>query len=340
MNFLTDEKQKELKAQHRTERDGRIRDRIKAILLSNKGWSIKKIAEALLIDEMTVSRHLDEFSESQKLKPENGGSLSLLSIQQTEELIQHLENHTYVKVKDICQYVATTYCVTYTISGMTKWMHDNEFSFKKPKKVPAKANEEKQKAFVEIYNNLVATTPSNEPILHIDAVHPTMATKESYGWIRTGKDKIIATNASRTRMNIAGALHLPTLDVIQENFDTINGTNINALLGKVRETYKNAPNIHIILDQAGYHKSDEVKQFAEKNNIKLHFLPAYSPNLNPIERLWKVMNEKTRNNRYFSTAKEFRKEILAFFEHWPSIKDTFRSRINDNFQILKTTSSS
>jgi transposase len=246
MNFLTDEKQKELKAQHRTERDGRIRDRIKAILLSNKGWSIKKIAEALLIDEMTVSRHLDEFSESQKLKPENGGSLSLLSIQQTEELIQHLENHTYVKVKDICQYVATTYCVTYTISGMTKWMHDNEFSFKKPKKVPAKANEEKQKAFVEIYNNLVATTPSNEPILHIDAVHPTMATKESYGWIRTGKDKIIATNASRTRMNIAGALHLPTLDVIQENFDTINGTNINALLRKVRETYKNAPNIHII----------------------------------------------------------------------------------------------
>jgi transposase len=34
-------------------------------------------------------------------------------------------------------------------------------------------------------------------------------------------------------------------------------------------------------------------------NIKLHFLPPYSPNLNPIKRLWKVMNEKVRNNRLF-----------------------------------------
>ncbi len=46
----------------------------------------------------------------------------------------------------------------------------------------------------------------------------------------------------------------------------------------------------MILDQAGYHKSGEVTVFAEQNGIKLHYLPAYSPNLNPIERLWKVID--------------------------------------------------
>jgi len=42
-----------------------------------------------------------------------------------------------------------------------------------------------------------------------------------------------------------------------------------------------------------------VAEIATELNIKLHFLPPYSPNLNPIERLWKVMNEKVRNNRFF-----------------------------------------
>lgn len=40
-------------------------------------------------------------------------------------------------------------------------------------------------------------------------------------------------------------------------------------------------------------------------NITLHYLPLYSPNLNPIERFWKVMNKNARNSLYFSTTKEF-----------------------------------
>ncbi|CAK2111697.1 transposase [Vibrio crassostreae] len=54
--------------------------------------------------------------------------------------------------------------------------------------------------------------------------------------------------------------------------------------------------IHIISDEAGYHRSDLVRDAAFVLNIELHYLPLYSPNINPIERLWKVMNEKSRNN--------------------------------------------
>ncbi len=79
-----------------------------------------------------------------------------------------------------------------------------------------------------------------------------------------------------------------------------------------------------------------VAKAAEKLNIKLHFLPAYSPNLNPIERLWKVMNEHSRNNRFFKTAKEFKDAIKLFFEQTlPGIGASLDSRINDNFQILE-----
>ena len=69
--------------------------------------------------------------------------------------------------------------------------------------------------------------------------------------------------------------------------------------------------------------------------IKIHLLPSHSPNLNPIERCWKVMNEKIRNNVFFNSAKEFTNAITDFFEcTWEKIKAGLFGRINDNFQHI------
>ncbi len=94
--------------------------------------------------------------------------------------------------------------------------------------------------------------------------------------------------------------------------------------------------IHMVLDGAGYHRSQEVVKEAEELGIKLHYLPPYSPNLNPIERLWKVMNEYARNNEYFAQAKEFREKFLDVT--LPEIGSSLGSRINDNFQRLNPAS--
>ena len=103
----------------------------------------------------------------------------------------------------------------------------------------------------------------------------------------------------------------------------------------MRKYSKVCGTINLILDQAGYHRSEIVQSEAVKLNIKLYYLPPYSPNLNPIERLWKVMNENTRNNRFFKTAEEFRQSIFGFFtKTLPKIGDSLCSRINDNFQRL------
>jgi hypothetical protein len=62
--------------------------------------------------------------------------------------------------------------------------------------------------------------------------------------------------------------------------------------------------------------------------------------LNAIERLWEVMNEEIRNNRFFKSAKEFRKTIEDFFEiTLPKSAPTLRNRINDNFKIINPASS-
>ena len=62
MNFLNDHERAQLKLQHKQERDGRVRDRIKAVLLHDKGWSPQQIAEALLISDQAVRNHIEDYT--------------------------------------------------------------------------------------------------------------------------------------------------------------------------------------------------------------------------------------------------------------------------------------
>jgi transposase len=330
-----------LETSHRRERDGRIRDRIKAVLLSNEGWSQLSIAQALRIRPETIQDHLDDYLKAQKLKPGNGGSKGSLTESQVVELIKHLESETYTKTKDICAYVMLRYGVDFTGSGMTKWLHRNHFSYKQPKKVPAKANHGEQVAFIKFYEHLLTNLPANEPLEFGDGAHPTMATKVCCGWIRTGVDKPIATTASRTRVNLMGSINLETMTVTIGEYETVNSGTMMEHFKMLRQKYPKAPSIHLVLDRGPYNTSLETKKAARKYRVVLHYLPPYSPNLNPIERLWKLMNEYVRNNRFFHSAKEFRQGILGFFQNtWPQIAMSMVDRINDNFTPVKQASSS
>lgn len=339
--FLTEEESVRLRVQHRRERDRRVADRIKAVLLHDKGWTYQKIGEALMLDEETISQHVEDYKEKKKLKPENGGSTSKLSDDETQKLMDHIEHTTYMNSLDICRYVESQYGVCYSRQGMTNWLHAHGFSYKEPKGCPAKANAEKQAEFIEAYQELMKTTPEDEPIEFGDGVHPTMATKVSCGWIRKSQNKVIATTASRTRMNLFGSLNLETMDVTIGEYETIDSVSMGAHFQKLREKYPTAKTIHLILDQGPYNKSHETKEAAKKQGIRLHYLPPYSPNLNPIERLWKIMNERVRNNVFFKSAPDFKKAIHLFFnETWPSIALSMIHRINDNFTPLKSNPSS
>ena len=132
---LTEAQKIHLEVQHKCERDGRIRDRIKAVLLNDRGWTYKQIAQALLIHETTVWGYLCDYLREEKLKPSGGGSKSKLDDQQTSELISHLEKNTYPSTKEIIEYVTLTYKVTYTQQGMYDWLSHHRFSYKQPKGV-------------------------------------------------------------------------------------------------------------------------------------------------------------------------------------------------------------
>ncbi|HAS6386417.1 TPA: IS630 family transposase, partial [Vibrio vulnificus] len=263
---LTPQQKLQLEQMLDIERDSRVCDRIKAVLLASEGWTQTMISQALRIHESTVARHLGAYVLSEKLKPENGGSQSKLSASQTMHLIEHLTEKTYSHAHQIVAYVKETFGFDYTVSGMNKWLHHNGFSYKQPKGVPHKFDEAKQQAFIAAYEALKASCGKDESIVFIDAVHPTLSTKISHGWIRTGQDKVIETTGNRSRLNIIGA-------TIVHDYESINSETIVRFFCKLRESYPLAHKLHIILDGAGYHRSDLVKDAAFVLNIELHYLP-------------------------------------------------------------------
>ena len=332
---LTPEEKTDLELRHASSRDKKESDRIKAVLLRSEGWTVPMIAQALRLHETTVTRHLNDYRAG-KLTLASGGSSERLTEDQTEKLVCHLEEHTYSSTHEIIAYVTKLFGVVYSVPGMNKWLHRHGFSYKKPKGTPHKACKDAQQGFIAKYNALKENLAKDESILFMDSCHPSMATKTAYGWIKTGQSKAIETSASRTRVNIVGAINC--LDITKPvvcTYSTVDGESIIDFLEQVRKFSSVPGKINLILDQAGYHKHALVMSKAEELNIELHFLPPYSPNLNPIERLWKVMNEYARNNRFFNTATEFRQSIIDFFSKTvPKIGHVLRSRITDNFQKL------
>ena len=68
MSLLHEEERAQLKAQHKKERDGRIRDQIKAVSFFDDGWTLNQIACVLLVSDESIRNHLDEYKKSQKIE--------------------------------------------------------------------------------------------------------------------------------------------------------------------------------------------------------------------------------------------------------------------------------
>ena len=154
---------------------------------------------------------------------------------------------------------------------------------------------------------------------------------------KKGENKAIKVTAARTRVNIFGAIELNSLKLTSETYPSINSESLCNFLEKLKKDYPKKK-IHLILDKGSYNTSKKTLGKAKKLKIKIHHLPAYSPNLNPIERVWKVMNEKVRNNVFFESATKFKNALNTFFSStWDELKHDMYTRINDSFKAINPT---
>jgi transposase len=335
MMNITNQDRNRLEEQLKKSRDVHERDRLRVILARDDGLKSEVIAQVLRLSIRSVFGYLEDWEKEGKTQHEaKGGGEPKLSREQEEELIKHLEENVYLRVRDVLKYVKQKYQVGYHRSGMTKWLKEHEFVYKKPKKVPGKLDLEKQEAFVRAYEELKATISEDEEIYFSDATHPQYQSQEVCGWMRKGEIKTLATTGKQQRLHFAGAVCLKRMKIVVREYATINALNMINFFKHLEASTK-ARKIHVICDNGTAYKNKEVEEYLKTSRIKIHYLPPYSPNLNPAERLWKVLREHICYNRYYENFSEFGIAVRHFlFEKIPKMKTLLKKRINDIFQNI------
>ena len=309
------------------------------IMLYNK-LSQEFIAEMLGIDRTTVNRHFRSFQLSSSFedylssnyKPCTGK----LSSEQLGTVKEHVSSHLCGTAAEVAAFISKTFQIEYSESGATALLHRLGFVYKKTKLIPSKANEVLQEAFVASFRELEKALEVDEVILFADGVHPQHNTGTSYAWIAKGKEKEVLSNTGRTRVNINGAINPrnPT-EVVTYECDTIDAVTTVSFFKEVEKRFADKKCLHLFVDNARYYRSKLVMAHVETSKIKLHFLPPYAPNLNPIERLWKFLKKTVIRNNYTPDINVFKQNIKDFFENIEQYKQKLDSLINTNFHIIK-----
>ncbi len=312
------------------------RNRLCVVLGYNEGLSVEELSKTLRLSPSTIYNYLNDYIASQKTQnTPKVGAESKLNKEQSESLIKYLQEYTYSKVKDICAHVAKEYGVIYSRSGMTKWLKEQGFVYKKPKRVPGKLDPSLQEGFIKEYEALKSGLGAEEEIYFVDAVHPVHQSQAVCGWIKKGEEKTLQTTGTQLRMHLNGALCLNGKKMLTAEYTTIDADSIVDFLKKV-EASSSAKAIYVIMDNARSNKNKKVEEYLKESRIKIRYLPPYSPNLNPIERVWKLMRETKLYNRYYASSVEFFGEIRSFFkDSVPIMVHSWSHRINDNFERIK-----
>jgi transposase len=310
--------------------------KINAVILLGSGWTLKKVKNALLLDDETLRSYVNKYRDggiNSLLATNHKGRESLLSESQEDLLHIELDANIHLTSQSVIEYVNNEFDIKYSISGMRDLLHRLGYEYKKPKLVPGNPSIDEQEEFVTYYENFMRDKPLDSEVLFVDAVHPEHNTMAAYGWIKRGRTKELKTNSGRQRLNLHGAINAETHEVTVIESETVNKDSTLELLEILDQKYSYASMIYIILDNARYHYSKEVKDWLNGKKIKLVFLPAYSPNLNLIERLWKFFKKNVLYNKYYKDVKEFRQACIDFFSNITQYSDDVTKFMNADFEM-------
>jgi transposase len=140
-------------------------------------------------------------------------------------------------------------------------------------------------------------------------LNPTLYRKWS---IRGKQPEIGSWVGTRQKTHAFGAVNARTGEFISMQEDRINARNFIRFLRIIRKKYVHR-NIVMILDNAGWHKARKVGRFlGDDGNFQFLFLPPYSPNLNPVEKIWKLLRYRVTHNHFFYTLKKLVTAVAGF----------------------------
>lgn len=163
---------------------------------------------------------------------------------------------------------------------------------------------------------LVQASSPEEEVLYVDEADIDLNPRIGLTYMRQGQQQLILTPGQNVKYYIAGALNASTGNILYSHGPRKNSSLFISLLDVLKNAYRRARKIHVILDNYIIHKSRQTEQALRElgGKIKLHFLPPYSPEHNPIERLWKQLHDNVTRNHQHKTMASLWADVVTFMK--------------------------
>lgn len=192
-------------------------------------------------------------------------------------------------------------------STISKYLREQDLSWQKTKKILCKANTEQTAAYLEDFKVFFEEMRfGKRTLIYIDELRIHQDLDLGYGWNERGQPfRIPSTSPGlHKEINWYGAYDFTNGETFIWSYPVCNGENTSDFLERVAKWLEGRPKPTIIWDGSPVHRAKVAQEKAKQLGLEIKQLPAHSPDLNPIERLWTWMREEVTNGNCHQTLRE------------------------------------
>ena len=293
-------------------KDSRIRKKLLVIYLKAQGLFHKDIAAIARVTDDTVTNYLKEYQEgglerlieNRYYKPESQLDPYI------EELRKIFEKEPPNTVAQAAHRIHEETGILLQPTACRDFLKSRlRMRVRRVGIIPSKADPDKQKEYVQskLEPRLEEAKEGKRAVYFVDAAHFVMGAFLGFLWCFCRV--FLRSSAGRQRYNVLGAINAVDHQLTTVTNETyINRFSVCDLMEKIVNSHSDIP-ITLVLDNARYQRAKLVQEKAKEFGVELLFLPAYSPNLNLIERLWRFIKKKCLYNKYYENFEAFKKAI-------------------------------
>src|SRR3982751_5728372 len=338
---LTPQQRNDISDRRRQAQDRRSYQRLSAVLWSDAGRSREEIAELLGVSTRQVGQW---FRIYRNKGPDPlctlhyQGDPGHLGPARVERLKPEIATGAFHNAEPVRTGVQETWGVAYSISGIKDLLRRIGASYHKVSGFFRKADSEEQKKFVRKHRRHKREAGPTTRRYFVDACHPVWGVDLLYScWLLVGQRFYVGVGNGRKRLNILGAYCPDDHDYVDLRLtkENITGEQFVKLLEALRAKHPDTERFLLYLDNARYYNKPCVKEWlAAHREFRLVPLPAYSPNLNLIERLWKFLRKKALN-RWHVTFEAMQEAVAKVLDRLGEHRDELATLMTERFAIVE-----
>jgi transposase len=335
---LTPQDRNTLLDHYRRDPEPQVRLRAHLLLLLADGWAWATVAAVLFTSPDTIARWKGRF--------EQGGVGAVLGRPRGRPcspawawaaaavlwvLTRRPAEFGFARSRWSCAAVAVVLrddrAVPVSRETVRRWLGEAGLVWRRPRPT-LRPRDPDRRAKLDALRRLLRGLPADETAVFMDEVDVNLNPKVGCAWMRRGEQAEVETPGTNDKRYLAGSIHWRTGRVFLTEGLPKEGRSAALFcrhLDDLRRALRHYRVIHVVCDNAGTHKPERsrlVKEYQAKwgRRVVLHYLPAYAPECNPIERVWWRLHEAvTRNHRCGSVE-----ELLELTFQWFESRTHFR----------------